>query len=146
MILVEETKVVQCEALSGGNTIRVDLHLRRHGEHCTLFAYIEDQVIAASPTRGNFFLCLVEARIRLEQAGVMLLVQGARPRVWPSGMMAQSTFGMSAYLHSDPKGHLAVIRTFEPASPAEVGSVWEQIEWRQSMGANVPWRQEPAIE
>ncbi|WP_225726954.1 MULTISPECIES: hypothetical protein [unclassified Nocardia] len=72
--------------------------------------------------------CLVAVREYLEERGRLLCCQGARPDVWPSGMLRQFENGRRAYvLDRDRRGaELEVVDIFAPAPAEMVVSVLEQ--------------------
>ncbi|WP_156095003.1 hypothetical protein [Nocardia lijiangensis] len=71
---------------------------------------------------------LLAVREYLEERGLLLCCQGARPDVWPSGMLRQFENGRRAYvLDRDRRGEeLEVVNIFAPAPAAMVVSVLEQ--------------------
>ncbi|RKT19118.1 hypothetical protein BX285_3570 [Streptomyces sp. 1114.5] len=77
---------------------------------------------------SNWFNCLLEARLTLEAGGFFLCCQGARPDVFPSGMLQQMNLGRFAY-HLQPDVPLSeddVVDIFAPADISEVASVEDQ--------------------
>jgi hypothetical protein len=91
-------------------------------------------------TEADYFDCLVTVRRVLEQEGGLILCQGARRDVWPSGMARSMGAGLKAYAlvngRTPSTQHLVAI--FDPAEPLTVGTVAEQEqtrdEWLASRG------------
>ncbi|MFE7638266.1 hypothetical protein ACFU7Z_29895 [Kitasatospora sp. NPDC057518] len=77
---------------------------------------------------SNWFNCLIEARLGLESRGFLLCCQGARPDVFPSGMMQQMNLGRFAYCLKSgmPLSEDDVVDIFAPADISEVASVEDQ--------------------
>ncbi|MFJ8312804.1 MULTISPECIES: hypothetical protein [unclassified Streptomyces] len=77
---------------------------------------------------SNWFNCLIEARLSLESEGILLCCQGARPDVFPSGMLQQMNLGRFAYhLKSGmPISEDDVVDIFAAADISEVASVEDQ--------------------
>lgn len=77
---------------------------------------------------SNWFNCLIEARLSLESEGFLLCCQGARPDVFPSGMLQQMNLGRFAYyLKSGASlSEDDVVDIFAPADISEVASVEDQ--------------------
>ncbi|MFJ5280520.1 hypothetical protein [Streptomyces parvulus] len=77
---------------------------------------------------SNWFSCLIEARLILEGEGFLLCCQGARPDVFPSGMLQQMNLGRFAYYLKS--GALLseddVVDIFAPTDVSEVASVEDQ--------------------
>lgn len=76
----------------------------------------------------DLFECLKEARKSLEEQGLLLCCQGARPMVFPSGMGRQMSNGRLAYpLRRDPPlTDLDLVDIFAPAPYSEVGTIEDQ--------------------
>ncbi|MEV6334606.1 hypothetical protein AB0M12_07800 [Nocardia vinacea] len=76
----------------------------------------------------DYLSCLLAVREYLEERGRLLCCQGARPDVWPSGMLRQFDNGRRAYvLDHDRRGaELEVVDIFAPAPAEMVVSVLEQ--------------------
>ena len=49
---------------------------------------------------NNLFVCLMDLRLNLEAEGYLLCCNGARPDVFPSGTLQQTTHGRHAYVLS----------------------------------------------
>lgn len=84
---------------------------------------------------------LLAVRAYLEERGQLLCCQGARPDVWPSGMLRQFENGRRAYVldHDQRGGELETVDIFAPA-PAEV--VVSVVEQGKAVFAfhGLPWR------
>lgn len=91
----------------------------------------------------DYLSCLIAIREHLEEQGRLLCCQGARPNVWPSGMLRQFDNGRQAYiLDPDRRGaEFEVVDIFAPA-PAEM--VVSLLEQRKAVFAfnGLPWRGE----
>ncbi|MFF8283831.1 hypothetical protein ACF06W_14010 [Streptomyces albus] len=77
---------------------------------------------------GNFFRCLALAREDLEKEGLLLCCQGARKDITISGMQAQMSDGLYAYVF-DPQTRTVSkeeVCIFDPAPLSEVGTVEQQ--------------------
>ncbi|WP_459960239.1 hypothetical protein [Nocardia sp. IFM 10818] len=76
----------------------------------------------------DYLSCLLAVREYLEERGWLLCCQGARPDVWPSGMVRQFDNGRRAYvLDRDRRGaEFEVVDIFAPAPADMVVSVVEQ--------------------
>lgn len=77
---------------------------------------------------SDAFEALVRVRQQLEEQGWFLAVNGARRDTYPSGMAREQGGGLSVYewRPGQPAGPL--VRTFDDAPPASVGTVREQKE------------------
>ncbi|GAA0694101.1 hypothetical protein GCM10010193_56020 [Kitasatospora atroaurantiaca] len=77
---------------------------------------------------SNWFNCLIEARLSLEGGGFLICCQGARPDVFPSGMLQQMNLGRFAHrLKSGaPISEDDIVDIFAPADISEVASVENQ--------------------
>ncbi|WP_327149976.1 hypothetical protein [Nocardia sp. NBC_01329] len=86
---------------------------------------------------------LLAVREYLEARGQLLCCQGARPDVWPSGMLRQFENGRRAYVldHDRRGGEFETVDIFAPA-PAEV--VVSVVEQGKAVFAfyGLPWRGE----
>lgn len=73
--------------------------------------------------------CLLNTRRQLEEHGILLCCMGARPDVWPSGMLRDWSDGREAYLHREGVQVTEddVVGIFDPADPADIGTVEEQL-------------------
>ncbi|GIG63374.1 hypothetical protein Lfu02_77460 [Longispora fulva] len=71
---------------------------------------------------GDYLDCLILVRRHLEERGLLLCCQGARPDVWPSGMLRQFANGREAYV-LDPERRGEVLETVDIFAPAPAGSV-----------------------
>ncbi|MFQ6225770.1 hypothetical protein [Nocardia sp. NPDC002869] len=71
---------------------------------------------------------LLAVREYLEERGQLLCCQGARPDVWPSGMLRQFDNGRRAYVlgHDQRGDELETVDIFAPAPAEMVVSVAEQ--------------------
>ena len=93
---------------------------------------------------GDYFECLVAVRHRLEREGALLLCQGARRNVWPSGMARSMGAGLKAYVlvNGRPPTTDDLVEIFDPAERDDVGTVAEQErardEWFASRDVRVP--------
>jgi hypothetical protein len=97
-------------------------------DNCSICVHVDgwDRVFEG---RGrDLFDAQQHARIQLEEHGALLLCQGSRPNVWPSGMLRSAGSGRKAYV-------MALERTtempplvdiFDPAAAEEVATVEEQ--------------------
>lgn len=95
---------------------------------------------------GDFspFLLLKRLRIELEKEGVLLLIQGSRRDVYPSGL--QMSMGSNgAYVHSNGKGVGELVDIFEPLEEENfnlIGTVREQTDyfkrWAKCIGIDIP--------
>ncbi|MFB8004239.1 hypothetical protein [Nocardia sp. NPDC056000] len=88
----------------------------------------------------DYLGCLLALREYLERQGQLLCCQGARPDVWPSGMLRQFENGRRAYVH-DPERRgeeLEMVDIFAPAPPETVVSMLDQ---RKAVYAfnGLPW-------
>ncbi|MGY0236006.1 hypothetical protein [Longispora urticae] len=79
-----------------------------------------DQGVVFGTVDDDYLSCLVALREVLEARGLLLCCQGARPDVWPSGMLRQFENGRRAYvLDPERRGEeLEMVDIFAPA-PAE---------------------------
>ena len=90
----------------------------------------------------DYFDCLTAVRRTLESEGAILLCQGARRDVWPSGMARSMAAGLKAYVlvNRRPPTPDDLVDIFDPAEPGDVGTVTEQErvrdEWFASIGIN----------
>lgn len=77
---------------------------------------------------SNIFVALFDARLHLESQCLLLCCQGARPDVFPSGLLQQTTNGRFAYeLHPGRAIDVTrVVDVFTHAAPAEVDTVERQ--------------------
>ncbi|WP_228000750.1 hypothetical protein [Nocardia australiensis] len=91
----------------------------------------------------DYLSCLLAVREYLEGRGQLLCCQGARPDVWPSGMLRQFDNGRRAYvLDHDRRGaELEVVDMFAPAPAEMVVSVLEQGKAVFALNG-LPWRGE----
>ncbi len=80
------------------------------------------------------FACLVEIRLFLEQDQRILLCNGARTDVYPSGMSAQLSGGMTAYVMKPGASATMddLVDILEPAFAAQIGSVADQEAYRDA--------------
>ncbi len=94
---------------------------------------------------GDFspFLLLKRLRIELEKEGVLLLIQGSRRDVYPSGLQ-MSMRSNGAYVHSNGKGGGELVDIFEPVKEENfnlIGTVREQADyfkrWAKSIGIDI---------
>ncbi|MEV6241921.1 hypothetical protein [Lentzea sp. NPDC051838] len=76
----------------------------------------------------DLFVCLMNARLRLEEDGFLLCCQGARPDVFPSGLLQQETGGRYAYVLTDEADEAGrpTVDIFAPADISEVATVADQ--------------------
>ncbi|SFR12139.1 hypothetical protein SAMN04488564_103743 [Lentzea waywayandensis] len=74
--------------------------------------------------------CFLDVRSQLEEHGILLCCMGARPDVWPSGMLRQFSDGRKAYLQREGVRTTEddVVDIFAPADAADVVTVREQRE------------------
>jgi hypothetical protein len=73
----------------------------------------------------DLFVCLMNARLSLEEEGLLLCCQGARPDVFASGLLQQQTGGRYAYVlteEADAAGR-PTVDIFAPANLADVATV-----------------------
>ncbi|MFE7599822.1 hypothetical protein [Streptomyces sp. NPDC057494] len=77
---------------------------------------------------SNWFNCLIAARLSLEGKGFLLCCQGARPDIFPSGMLQQMNLGRFAYFLKPgvPLSEDDVVDIFARADISEVASVEDQ--------------------
>jgi hypothetical protein len=72
--------------------------------------------------------CLVDLRLRLEAAGLLLCCQGARVNVWPSGQLRQFADGRQGYvLARRAQGQIhEIVDLLDPAPAEQVVTVENQ--------------------
>ena len=99
------------------------------------------------PQRGSkrfsgqdFFSCLRDLRLLLEQEGIKVLCNGARVNAWVSGLASQMSRGGAVYLVKigEPVGHNGVVPLFGPAEAESVGTVSEQLAFQEAWWASLP--------
>lgn len=121
-----------------------------HGTHVCNLTYTSHSWIEVSITGLHFglltakgktlFDALVKLRLRLEEAGWLLLCNVARRDAYPSQMMLQMALGRKIYLlkHGKQARREDVVDSFGEALPEDVGTVQEQQEyhkkWIESLG------------
>lgn len=118
------------EALtSDGTTLRVEVRFSS-SEPWTVELVLPDQTVV-SASGADLFYALREVRQQLEHNGLLLLCNGARLDVWPSGMSGQMSGGRAAYVRRRGAGSTAddLVDIFDPASPASVATVDAQWEF-----------------
>ncbi|MFG3702112.1 hypothetical protein ACGF5C_30075 [Micromonospora sp. NPDC047620] len=78
----------------------------------------------------DLLVCLLGIRRRLEVDGFNLCCQGARPDVWPSGLLRQFSNGRFGYVLASGTtgGALEEVDLFAPADAKEIGTVEQQLE------------------
>ena len=80
-------------------------------------------------TGFDFFRCLRDLRLVLDQQGIKPLCNGARANALVTGMAAQMAYGLKVYLATpgSPVGDMrSMVPLFDEASPETVVSVPEQ--------------------
>jgi hypothetical protein len=75
---------------------------------------------------SDIFGSLIQARLELEHKGFLLCCQGARPNVFPSGMLKQMNDGRVAHALDHPLSEDGGVDCFADADPSEVGTVEQQ--------------------
>jgi hypothetical protein len=122
--VAEVTETFSLQAFNGKGVARaVGIELRDPRESAI------DVVIDGGPARefraNNLFVCLIDARLCLEEDGFLLCCQGARPNVFPSGMLQQEANGRYAYVLSEGTAvdGRPVVDIFAPAELDEVATV-----------------------
>jgi hypothetical protein len=77
---------------------------------------------------SDLFECLKDVRLALEEEGLLICCQGARPTVFPSGMGRQMSNGRLAYplRRTPPLTDADLVDIFAPAQFVEVGTVASQ--------------------
>jgi hypothetical protein len=83
----------------------------------------------------GLFACLLQAQVHLERTGWLLCCQGARPDVWPSGLLAQMSNGREAYhLIAGRKATLEhIVDIFDPADARQVSTIAAQKEYIEAL-------------
>lgn len=75
--------------------------------------------------------CLRELRLHFESKGWLLCCQGARPDVFPSGLLEDQSNGRLAYQHTLGRSvsSVDIVDILAPAAASQVGTVAEQDEF-----------------
>ncbi|MEV4127235.1 hypothetical protein [Nocardia sp. NPDC049707] len=91
----------------------------------------------------DYLARLLAVRAYLEERGQLLCCLGARPDVWPSGMLRQFENGRRAYVldHDRRGGECEVVDIFAPAPAETVVSAAEQARAVFAFHG-LPWRAE----
>lgn len=79
----------------------------------------------------DLFDALILLRNELEAMNCLLLCAGARPDVYPSGMSRGMSGGRMAYVCEIGKSASIIVDIFSPALAQDVGTVEEQMSFRQ---------------
>jgi hypothetical protein len=76
----------------------------------------------------DYFECLLSVRRQLERQRLVVICQGARRDVWPSGMTRDMGAGLTAYVLTVGRHPTQddVVEIFDPAEHSSVGTVAEQ--------------------
>lgn len=117
-------EIVTLQAVSSDGSLQpVELRLREAKE-------VRIEVVLAGCNIGEYSgghvsAALRKARRALEERGLILCCQGARPDVHSSGMLQQSSNGREAYVLSGDGdiANVEVVDVLAPADPSEVGTV-----------------------
>ena len=110
------------------------------GGKCHLELSLEDGR-RVSADEIDYFECLLSVRRQLEHQRRVVICQGARRDVWPSGMARDMGVGLRAYVLTVGKHPTQddVVEIFDPAEQSSVGTVAEQEhhfeEWQSSQRA-----------
>lgn len=86
--------------------------------------------VALTGVGPDLFEALTRVRRELEGRGMMVVCQGARTNVFPSALQRQAVRGRRAYVLEFPPTATKpqVVDIFDPADPAEIGTVAEQLQ------------------
>jgi hypothetical protein len=90
---------------------------------------------------ANLWECLTVIRSECEPLGVRLCCNGARKDCYPSGMSVQMGGGYKVMIREMGRpvtGLHAVVKTFDPAELARVGTIKEQEQYYRSWLASLP--------
>ncbi len=120
------------------STVLDDTANGRRSRPCTVI--ISWAAEAIEETAHSVYHAFQQARVLLEQRGLVPLCQGSRPLVQVSGMLVDMGDGTSAYdlENQTPGERPPLVCIFDSARPHEVAPVAEQRAWverqRQSIG------------
>lgn len=92
---------------------------------------IRGEFVGRTFVGGDLFDAMIALREELETVGGKLLCAGARRDVWPSGMSRSMGSARKAYVLELGKPGVILVDIFEPAEPANIGTVKEQSDFRQ---------------
>lgn len=135
----ERSKIVERRiALSGPDDsvyqcrIRFDVNCRP-----PTLEVLEAPVGAGSYTNGDLWNSLLDFRRAIEPSGWRILCNGARSDVWGSGMIADWSNGLAAYVLAPkrPEEAYQTVNIFDPAPAGVVCTVEEQIAARDAFFA-----------
>lgn len=85
----------------------------------------------------TLFDALTELRRYFEARGGKLLCAGARQDVYPSGMARSMGSARRAYIMKFGQSAHTVVDIFDPANPEDVGTVDDQIRFRDGWAASL---------
>jgi hypothetical protein len=112
-----------------GGRATCDLEAMRSRNHQDYALAVASTPIGEGTFHGpDLFTCLFRLRRFLVERGWRILCQGARPDAWASGMARDMGAGLKVYIMTpdDPNGWNHLVRTFDEATEAEVGTLEEQ--------------------
>jgi hypothetical protein len=97
------------------------------GRRCRLVLRLDDGRVLTADAH-DYFECLMTIRKAIEPAGGLVLCQGARRDVWPSGMARDMGAGLKAYIlvKGRPPRSDELVNTFDPTDESLVGTLAEQ--------------------
>jgi hypothetical protein len=128
---------VNVQALRAGEAIQGSMMLKV-ARPCQIDLRMDDG-FAARGEGNDLFAALTAVRQTLEENGIQIACNGARPNVHGSGMLRDASNGRRAYVLALPRtrNKPEVVDIFDPAPIGSVGTVAEQAAWYQR------WLQSP---
>lgn len=134
---------LRLDAMEPGGAMKALVDLRHDDMSCAIRVILDDgREFAAEEV--DCWWALLAIRKQLDPLGIRLLCQGSRRDVWPSGMSAQMSDGLKAYVHVlGRRGRSAdLVNVFDPAPADLVGTIAEQTAdrdaWASSLVARDP--------
>ncbi|MFJ8963747.1 hypothetical protein ACIRG5_30600 [Lentzea sp. NPDC102401] len=121
-----KSEIVNVTGVAGEERLEFVLEVASHPFSIKV---LEPGHLASIETTGHDVRdCFSGLRRQLETHGILLCCMGARPDVWPSGLLTQFTDGRMAYLHREgvQPSRADEVDIFAPADAADVVTVEQQ--------------------